>query len=67
MTANHFTSPLRTPRIDMSNPPEEIPVMQRLFNRIWLLAILALLFFTMSYLVWGLLDVFSVPPGVILG
>lgn len=47
----------------MPDYPEEVPVMQRLYNNIWLLAVLALVFFILSYLVWGLLDVFSVPLG----
>lgn len=42
---------------------ESIPFMQRLYNRIWLLAAAALLFFTLSYVVWGLIDIFTVPPG----
>lgn len=38
--------------------------MQRLYDRIWLLALAALLFWALSYVVWGLLDIFSVPTGV---
>lgn len=40
---------------------ERIPVMQRLYNRIWLLAAAAMLFFLVSYVAWGLLDVTSLP------
>ncbi len=40
------------------------PMMQRLYDRIWLLALAALLFWALSYVVWGLLDIFSVPMGV---
>jgi len=40
---------------------EEIPTMQRLYNRIWLLAAAALLFFFVVYVGWGLLDIISVP------
>lgn len=39
------------------------PLMQRLYDRIWLLGLLALLFWALSYVVWGILDVFSVPAG----
>jgi hypothetical protein len=47
----------------MSAPSsEEIPVMQRLYNRIWLLAAAAMLFFLVVYVGWGLLDILSVPP-----
>ena len=42
---------------------DRIPFMQRLYNRVWLLAFLALVFFTLSYVVWGLLDIYSVPVG----
>jgi len=38
-------------------------VLQRLYDRIWLLALAALLFWALSYLVWGFVDVFSVPMG----
>lgn len=39
-----------------------IPFMQRLYNRIWLLAAAAMLFFLLSYVGWGLLDILSVSP-----
>lgn len=39
------------------------PLLQRLYDRIWLLALAALLFWALSYVAWGMLDVFSVPPG----
>lgn len=40
--------------------------MQRLYNRIWLIALVAILFWALSYVVWGTIDIFSVPPGVIV-
>lgn len=46
-----------------TSEPETIPFMQRLYNRIWLLAALAMVFFIVSYLGWGLLDIATVPPG----
>lgn len=36
-------------------------MLQRLYDRIWLLAIAALLFFILSYVVWGVVDIFWVP------
>ena len=42
---------------------DERPLLQRLYDRIWLLAIAALLFWALTYVVWGLLDIFSVPVG----
>ncbi len=41
--------------------PEDIPVMQRLYNRIWLLAVAGILFFFITYVGWGLVDILSVP------
>lgn len=40
-----------------------VPWPQRLYERPFLLAVLALVFFTLSYVVWGLLDIFTVPAG----
>lgn len=40
---------------------KDVPVMQRLYNRIWLLAVAALLFFFIVYVGWGILDIMSVP------
>lgn len=42
---------------------DTVPVMQRLYDRIWLLAAAALLFFAISYVGWGWADVFSLPTG----
>ncbi len=39
----------------------DIPAMQRLYNRIWLLAAAAMMFFLVAYVGWGLLDLLSVP------
>ncbi|MHB9288048.1 hypothetical protein ACKVMT_13525 [Halobacteriales archaeon Cl-PHB] len=47
---------------DQADPP----MMQRLYDRIWLLALAAVLFWAVSYLLWGFLDLWSVPAGVIL-
>ena len=40
---------------------EEIPLMQQVYNRIWLLALAAILFFIVVYVGWGVLDILSVP------
>jgi hypothetical protein len=45
----------------MSSATDEIPVMQRIYNRIWLLALAALVFFFLVYIGWGLLDLLSLP------
>lgn len=36
-------------------------MMQRLYNRIWLLAALAIVFFAVVYVGWGVADILSVP------
>ena len=40
---------------------EEIPTVQRLYDNVWLLAVAALLFFALSYVAWGFIDIFAVP------
>ena len=39
----------------------DVPWQQRLFDNIWLLAIAALLYFFLSYALWGLIDLARVP------
>lgn len=46
-----------------SSDQRRAPVIKRLYDRIWLLALAALLFWALSYVLWGMVDVFSVPPG----
>lgn len=41
------------------------PLMQRLYDRVWWLAVAALLFWALAYLGWGLLDWLSVPAGAV--
>ncbi len=48
---------------DRETPQEEIPWPQRLFDNIWLLALAAILFFFLSYIAWGLLDLLSIRGG----
>lgn len=42
---------------------EDLPWPQQLYDSIWLLAGAALLFFTLSYIVWGLIDLLTVGMG----
>lgn len=44
-----------------SADPDDIPMMQWLYNRIFLVAIASLVFFFVVYLGWGLVDILSVP------
>jgi len=48
---------------DPGEPAEEIPWPQQLLDSEWLLALAAVLFFTLSYIVLGLIDLLSVAPG----
>jgi hypothetical protein len=45
---------------EATDPP---PVPQQLLDSEWLLALAALLFFVLSYVVWGLIDLLTVAPG----
>lgn len=42
---------------------DDVPLPQKLLDRIWLLAISAIIFFTLSYIVWGHIDIFTIPTG----
>jgi len=39
----------------------DAPLMQQLYNRIWLLAAAAMVFFIVVYVGWGVMDIVSVP------
>lgn len=43
--------------------PEEPPVIQQIFDSIWLLAGVAIVFFVLSYIVWGMVDLLTIPMG----
>lgn len=46
----------------MSTESGDIPTMQWLYDRIFLLAVASVAFFFLVYLGWGLLEILSVPP-----
>ena len=46
-----------------SSDGNSAPVLKRLYDRIWLLALAALLWWALSYVLWGVFDIFSVPVG----
>lgn len=46
-----------------SHTTDNVPLMQRLYNRIWLIAAAAMLFFIVVYVGWGIMDILSVPMG----
>jgi hypothetical protein len=39
------------------------PWQQQLYDSVWLLAGAAILFFVLSYMVWGLVDILTIPAG----
>jgi len=41
----------------------DVPWPQQLLESEWLLAGAAILFFTLSYIVWGLIDLLAIPSG----
>lgn len=43
----------------------EPPLLQRLYDNIWLLAAAGLLFFFLSYVLWGFVDIWAVQSWVI--
>lgn len=48
---------------DSSGGTEPAPWPQRLLDNIWLLAGAALVFWALSYIVWGVIDLMAVPGG----
>ena len=43
--------------------PEDVPWQQELLDSIWLLAMAAILFFTLSYVVWGVIGLLTLHGG----
>ncbi|MFC4407788.1 hypothetical protein [Haloarchaeobius iranensis] len=48
---------------DPDSTAKDVPWPQRLLDSIWLLALAAIVYWVLSYIVWGLIDIFSVPMG----
>lgn len=49
--------------LGMSTDRSKPPLLQRAYDNVWLLALAALAFWALSYVIWGLFDILSVPPG----
>lgn len=49
----------------MTDEKLEAPLMQRLYDKIWLLAVAAFVFWLVTYVLWGFLDIVSVPGMVV--
>jgi hypothetical protein len=48
---------------EQSSADDDIPVIQQIFDSIWLLAGVAIVFFVLSYIVWGMVDLLTIPMG----
>jgi len=48
---------------ESADSTEQVPWQQQLMDSIWLLAGAAVLFFFVSYIGWGLVDLLTVPQG----
>jgi hypothetical protein len=46
-----------------TDPTEEAPWPQQVLDSEWILALAAVIFFTLSYIVLGLVDLLVIPPG----
>lgn len=51
-----------TPDPNPHSPPDR-PWQQQLYDSVWLLAGAAIVFFVLSYMVWGLVDILTIPAG----
>ncbi|MBP1987107.1 hypothetical protein [Halolamina salifodinae] len=47
----------------MATDTERTPWPQQLLDSIWLLALAAIIFWMLAYVVWGVVDVLTVPVG----
>jgi hypothetical protein len=48
---------------DQARNDLNVPWTQRLYESIWVWAAVAILFWVLSYLVWGFIDLISIPAG----
>ncbi|MDY6779550.1 MAG: hypothetical protein SV760_03175 [Halobacteria archaeon] len=44
-------------------PRDDVPWQQKLYESVWLLAGLAIVYFVLSYVVWGTVDILTTPGG----
>ena len=42
---------------------QDVPWIQNLYESIWVWAAVAILFWVLSYVVWGFIDLISIPAG----
>lgn len=41
----------------------DVPTLQRIYDNVWLIAVAGTLFFALSYVAWGIIDILAVPVG----
>ena len=46
---------------DIDRVDEPIPIMQEIFDNIWLLFLVSVVIILVSYIVWGIIDLVNVP------
>lgn len=59
-----MTTPSDAPDVaEHTDADDSIPWQQSLYESIWVWAGVAILFWVLSYLVWGFVDLMSIPAG----
>lgn len=48
---------------DATEQSEDVPWPQQVLDSIWLLALAAILYWVLAYVVWGIIDILAVPMG----
>jgi len=48
---------------DATEQAEDVPWPQQILDSIWLLALAAILYWVLAYVVWGIVDILAVPMG----
>lgn len=48
---------------ETSDRTEDVPWPQQLLDSIWLLALAAIVYWMLAYVVWGVVDILTVPMG----
>jgi hypothetical protein len=48
-----------------SNAPDKVHPIQRLMDNVWILLILGVLIPTLSYTVWGWIELMTIPPATL--
>ncbi len=63
MSSTDLSDEERDPVRDPDDPDSSLPWQQRFYQKIWLWAGAAILFWFLSYVVWGWVDLLLLPEG----